>query len=243
MQDDVKIKGVCDIAFLIDCTMSMAPCIEAVKNNIYMFLDELSKPIDDLGTNLSDWRAAVFTYGDAHVDGQQWFSRNPFVRDMESVRSQIASIRMVNGGDEPESLLDALMILAKMPFSDASAQEGEPNSWRSHSVAARVVILITDASFKPEIVMYPGATLEDLKSALETSHIRLTGFVPRLPCFQDLSTLGDTFVEFVDVNPGETPVQAMARFTSDMSNFKNALKALAKTLTKSAVAKQLPLNL
>ncbi len=52
------------------------------------------------------------------------------------------------GGDEPESLLDALYTVAAMEAVPKGSQSEDPAKWRYRSDAARVVIVFTDASFK-----------------------------------------------------------------------------------------------
>jgi hypothetical protein len=64
------------------------------------------------------------------------------------VEAQLANLRAAGGGDEPESLLDALYKVATMEATPKGAQGEEPNKWRYRSDAARVVIVFTDASFK-----------------------------------------------------------------------------------------------
>jgi hypothetical protein len=61
----VKTKGVADIVFLVDITGSMAPCIDALRANIEIFIDSLSK---GNAPPIRDWRGKVVGYRD--VEGR-----------------------------------------------------------------------------------------------------------------------------------------------------------------------------
>ena len=56
--------GIVDFIFLIDGTGSMDPCMDALKSNINVFLDELT----GIQSPIRDWRGKVVTYRDQQVD-------------------------------------------------------------------------------------------------------------------------------------------------------------------------------
>src|SRR5687768_2501635 len=146
-----RTKGVADIVFLIDVSGSMTPIIDALRKNIETFIDSLSHGDANNAAPVKDWRGKVMGYRDiehATAEGLQWLEDNPFVRDAVALKAQLANLRAAGGGDEPESLLDALYKVATMEATPKGAQGEEPNKWRYRSDAARVVIVFTDASFK-----------------------------------------------------------------------------------------------
>ena len=71
----------------------------------------------------------------------------PFVSEPAQIREQLNRLRATGGGDEPESLLDAIYKVATVGQSDKEGQTVGPYKWRYRSSAARVVIIFTDASY------------------------------------------------------------------------------------------------
>ena len=136
--------GEVDFIFLIDGTGSMNPCMDALKSNINIFLDTLTGE----QSVVRDWRGKVVTYRDQKVDGSRWFEDNPFVKnDGPSLKTQLDTLNAEGGGDEPESLLDALHKISLMGHTGKAAQELDPYLWRYRSDAARVVVVFTDATY------------------------------------------------------------------------------------------------
>ena len=128
-----KTKGVADIVFMVDSSGSMAPCIDALRTNIEAFIDSLSKGEANNAPPIRDWRGKVVGYRDveaAQSEGIPWIVDAPFVRDTNELKAQLAALKAEGGGDEPESLLDALF---KACF-DGSQSQRIPNG-RSEQVA------------------------------------------------------------------------------------------------------------
>src|SRR3954463_13116676 len=124
-QARAKTKGVADIVFVVDISGSMSPCIDALRRNIEAFIDSLNKGDANNAAPVKDWRGKVVGYRDlehAETDGLPWLVDNPFVRDAVALKAQLAGLRAAGGGDEPESLLDALYTVASMPASPKGAQ-------------------------------------------------------------------------------------------------------------------------
>lgn len=157
-----KVKGVVDIVFLLDATGSMASCIDALKDNIHAFVSGLTAPDPNGTTVVQDWRAKVVGYRDYEVDGRHALVDQPFVNSVQAIRGQLDALEADGGGDEPESLLEALYAVATMPATERGA-EPLPDHWRYRSSAMRVVVVFTDASYKKKMVAPPGATFDDLK--------------------------------------------------------------------------------
>lgn len=232
-----RVKGVADILFLLDATGSMQPNIDAVKKNIGAFLDTLSAPADDnAAPPLKDWRASVWAYRDSTCDGNRWLERNPFVRDAEALRAQLDAITAMGGGDEPESLLDALYAVANLPAMPKGAAEEDPHAWRYRSEAARVVVVFTDASYHPAFSGEPAMGLADVANAITEARIRLSVFAPAMDCYDDLAQIDKCEYNPVAVGPRESAVTALARFTGDRANFRNTLEMLARSVSASASA-------
>ena len=239
----VKTKGVADIVFLIDVSGSMAPVIDALRANIETFIDSLSRGDANNAPAVKDWRGKVVGYRDiesAEAEGLPWIEDNPFVRDAVALKAQLAALRANGGGDEPESLLDALYTIATMEASPKGAQGEEPTRWRYRSEAARVVVVFTDASFK-ETMSVPaakGGSLQDVANVVMANRIILSLFAPNFEGYDRLSQIDKSEWEVVEYE-GLSPQQALQRFTSDQANFRNTLRQLAASVSKSAETVQL----
>ena len=233
-----KTKGVADIVFLIDVSGSMTPIIDALRKNIETFIDSLSRGDANNAAPVKDWRGKVVGYRDlehAAAEGLQWIEDNPFVRDAVALKAQLASLRAAGGGDEPESLLDALYKVATMEASPKGAQSEEPNKWRYRSEAARVVVVFTDASFK-ETMSLPeakGGSLQDVANVVMGNRIILSLFAPNFEGYDRLSQIDKSEWEVVEYE-GLSPQEALQKFTADPAHFRTTLKQLAASVSKSA---------
>ena len=163
-----KKKGVVDIVFLMDATGSMDSCIGALKANVTTFVESMCEKSQM--NPVKDWRAKVVGFRDFHEDDEPLVD-NPFVDDPSAVSSQLDALEAEGGGDEPESLLDAIYHVANMGQTDKSAQALDPNKWRYRSQAARVVIIFSDASFHS--TTKEGGTMDDIALACTSSRILL----------------------------------------------------------------------
>ena len=237
-QGRAKTKGVADIVFVIDISGSMAPCIDALRSNIEIFIDSLSQGDPNNAAPVKDWRGKVVGYRDieaAEGEGLPWIVDNPFVRDAGALKAQLSQMQANGGGDEPESLLDALFSVASMPAIPKGAQTEEPTKWRYRSDAARVVIVFTDASFK-ETMSIPeakGGSLQDVANAVMANRIILSLFAPNFEGYDRLSQIDKSEWEVVEFE-GLSPQEALKKFTSDPVNFRTTLKQLAASVSRSA---------
>ena len=233
-QARAKTKGVADIVFLIDVSGSMAPVIDALRKNIEVFIDSLSGADANNAAPVKDWRAKVVGFRDAEHD-RDWYQDHPFVRDAVALKAQLGSLRAEGGGDEPESLLDALYKLATLEATPKGAQSEEANKWRYRSDAARVVVVFTDATFR-ETMSIPeakGGALQDVANVIMANRIILSIFAPNFEVYDRLSQIDKSEWEVVEYE-GLTPQQALQKYTSDQANFRNTLKQLAASVSKSA---------
>ncbi len=233
-----KVKGTCDIMFLLDASGSMAPCIDALMENIAVFVQGMQDP--QAPEHVGDWRCTVWGYRDVVADKDRWLVSNPFVRDVAGLRAQLGDLRARGGGDEPESLLDALYKAATLPASDRGQPE-DPVRWRYRSAAARVIIVFSDASFHPtmSIPEAAGGSVQDVINAITANRFATVFYAPGFACYDDLSVMDKAEFEQICGGDDPDPPKAMANYTQDKANFAKALAALAKTVTKSAVVEAL----
>ena len=233
-----KAKGVADIVFVVDISGSMAPCIDALRKNIEAFIDSLSHGDGNNVAPVRDWRGKVVGYRDiesAESEGLPWVVDNAFVRVLGALRSQLSALKAEGGGDEPESLLDTLFKVASMPAMPKGAQSEDADKWRYRSDAARVVIVFTDASFK-ETMSIPeakGGSLQDVANVVMANRIILSLFAPNFEGYDRLSQIDKSEWEAVEFD-GLSPQEALKKFTSDPVNFRNTLKQLAASVSRSA---------
>lgn len=174
-------KKVVDLVFLVDVTGSMLPCIDGLKDSIDKFFANLT---DEKGNDLAirDWRAKVVGYRDVKFDGDKWLEDNPFVTTADEIHRQLQGLAAKGGGDEPESLLDALLTVADM--GEAGVQDGDDaGKWRPRSQAARAVVVFTDATYHPEAMLerYEGCNYADVARKIAEQRIILEIVTPVKP--------------------------------------------------------------
>lgn len=235
-----KVTGVVDLVFLIDATGSMAHCIEAIKGNIKVFVKTMVEGeggANSAGPVVKDFRIKVVGFRDANCDSP-WIVENPFTSSVDEVYAHLGDLEATGGGDEPESLLDALHKVSCMGQTDAGAP-ADPQRWRYRRDAARIVVIFTDASFHPEMA-YPearGGGLEDVVNAANNQRVIVEYFVPDMPCYGDsLSRIDGANGHLIPYDPSNDrgAVIALESYTRDKANFAKVMQALAKTVSKSA---------
>jgi FHA domain/Integrin beta chain VWA domain len=115
-----------DIVFVMDVTESMQPYIDAVKQNVIAFAQ-------DLQANSRDYRLGLVTFEDYVVSKYPDCNcayRNAMTSDVKQFSEWVGSLHAGGGGDIPEDQLDALAYAATFPFRPEA--EG-------------IVIIVTDA--------------------------------------------------------------------------------------------------
>lgn len=228
--------GVADLVFLLDATGSMGKCIDRVKENINTFITTMTTPDANGQLTVRDWRARVAGYRDYDSDGDaNWFIDHPFTSDVDTLRRQLDDVQAKGGGDEPESLLDALHKLATDGESDLQASAPDPEKWRERHEAVRVIVVFTDASAHPTM-SYPGAAGQDVNAVineLAAKKIVLYLFAPECDLYDTLSETPKS-----EYNPcgrvGEKADASLGEITSDPEKFTKLMIALAKSVSKSA---------
>ena len=237
-QTRAKTKGVADVVFLIDISGSMAPIIDALRKDIKAFVDSLSSGEGNNAAPVRDWRGKVVGYRDieaASSEGLEWIEDHPFVRDTAALKAQLASLQAQGGGDEPESLLDALYKVATIEATPKGSQSEDPHKWRYRSDAARVVVVFTDASFK-ETLSIPeakGGSLQDVANVVMANRIILSLFAPNFEGYDRLSQIDKSEWEVVEYE-GLNAQEALQKCTGDPANFRTTLKQLAASVSRSA---------
>lgn len=237
-QARAKTKGVADLVFVVDVSGSMAPCIDALRSNIEIFIDSLNRGDANNAAPVKDWRGKVVGYRDiesAESDGLPWIVDNAFVRDAGALKAQLGALHAGGGGDEPESLLDALYKVASMEAVPKGSQTEDPSKWRYRSDAARVVIVFTDASFKETMSIdeAKGGSLQDVANVIMANRVILSLFAPNFEGYDRLSQIDKSEWEVVEFE-GLNPQEALQKFTSDPVNFRTTLKQLAASVSRSA---------
>lgn len=228
-------KKAADIVFLLDITGSMQPCIDALQENIAQFIDFLSEDDANNEQPVKDWRGKIVGYRDVKYDGDRWFEDNDFVRDADALKLQLNSMSAGGGGDEPESLLDAIYRVGSLESCERGFQEDDPKRWRHRRDAARIVVIFTDASFHPTMSLpeASGGSINDVNNLCVSNKLLLAIFAPEMPCYDDLSAIKKA--EYVSIcDEDEDPRDGLSRFTSDRENFKAVLEQLAKSISKSS---------
>lgn len=238
---DEKVKGVVDLVFLIDITGSMQDCIDGLKSNIKAFFDSLTRD-EANGAPIRDWRAKVVGYRDFSYDKEKWLENNPWRRDVEALYMDIDSLKAKGGGDEPESLLDALLVL--LDAGELAVQENEDaDKWRARHAAARAIVVFTDASYHTEAAnpKYSGAQVSDVRTKIQDSRVIMTVVTPgisedknvKLEEFYAELCAADKaeYIALADKDSGEPITFEQMNKSQDL--FKNFLEKLAKTLSKS----------
>jgi hypothetical protein len=232
--------GQADFILLIDGTGSMQPCIDSLKENLNVFLDEL---VNEQGP-LRDWRGKVITYRDHQYDGAHWFEEEPFVHnDGVALKAQLEELSAYGGGDEPESLLDSLHKISSMGQTEEGLEELDPYKWRRGCDAGRVVIVFTDATYHEEMT-YPegkGGSRDDVENSLVSNKIKLCLFAPDHDLYEELNAIDKAEWEAIPAlgDGNDKFAKGLEQITGKPEKFKDVLIALAKSVSSSASTPEL----
>lgn len=200
-------KGIADVVVCIDCTGSMAPCIEGVKAHVR---DLVAGFNESQGLTL-DWRIRLVEYRD--LDCNEATVSRPFTTAIAEFQAQVAALDASGGGDEPESTLDAIVAALR-------------SDWRRG--CNKCVVVFTDAPPHPTL---HAATVEhgqardvnEVINELYRQRARLFLFAPRDEVYEALAT-GER-VEY-EVVPDRTGLGGV--------DFGKTLRAIGKTVSASA---------
>jgi pSer/pThr/pTyr-binding forkhead associated (FHA) protein len=115
-----------DIVFILDVTESMQPYVDAVKQNVISFAEDLAR-------NNRDYRLGLVTFEDYVVSKEPDCGcayRNKMTSNVQEFTQWVGSLHAGGGGDIPEDQLDALAYASTFPFRPE---------------AQGIIILVTDA--------------------------------------------------------------------------------------------------
>lgn len=129
---DVQVKGQADIVFIVDTTGSMGSYITNVKNNISMFVDEITEAGITPYFALVEYKDIIndglgSTNTKKNTDNSNWF------RNADDFKNQLGKLGVSGGGDEPETLIDALEMARRLDLRETSQ---------------KFFIVVTDAGYK-----------------------------------------------------------------------------------------------
>lgn len=139
-----------DVVVLIDTTGSMDPSIGELQQKCGLFSERLIQ--QDLKP-----RFALIGFGDTQEG--PWLDLHAFTADASQFRNDVAGIQRFDGGDFPESALDALEQALMLPYDEQ---------------AIRRMYLVTDAAYHEPTGT--GATAEDIAARLRENRISLSIF-------------------------------------------------------------------
>jgi len=142
-----------DIVFLIDTTGSMSRSIAELTEKCAAFSEVLSR-------QSLQHRFALIGFGDAKE--KHWLDKYGFTSDVSELRRWATGIKRFDGGDLPESALDALQEALKLPFDPA---------------AMRRFYLVTDAPYHSPT--QSGATADQVAERLSAERVILHVFCRR----------------------------------------------------------------
>jgi len=207
-----RIKGVADIVFCVDCTLSMDPCISEFKAQVETFIGGLEKPASS-NERPVDWRLKVLGFRDLNEDSSPWVNLEALMVNAASeAKKQVAALSPEGGGDDPESALDAIWYAATQ------------TPWRDN--CTKVVVMFSDQTSLE--MMHPstvakGAVANDVsavKQALAERGIYLYAWAMTCPVWEQLKSTPKTVFTAVSGADGLKSV-----------DFKDLLKTLAKTVS------------
>jgi len=212
-----KLKGVMDIVLCIDATESMTPCIDQLKENLKTFIDSFDVSAGSQQI-IPNWRARVIYFRDLNVDDEA-LKEFPFVNTVEDLKQQINSIEAKGGGDQPESILDALYIAITK------------SDWREKALHA--VIAFTDAPPHNELhpsILEPGqdtsiATI--INAYVNDKYSKLWVYCPSHEKYKELQLIPRATIDYID-HSGDV-YEGLINL-----DFDKLLKELGKTLVVSA---------
>lgn len=242
-------KHAIDLVFLVDATGSMGEAIDGIKDSIKDFFAYLT---DEAKNDLSirDWRAKVVGYRDVKED-DEWIVNNQFVTTRGELEAQLDALEAKGGGDPPEDLLDALLVVADMEEPTTRGGEADGFQWRHHRDAARGVVVFTDASYHPKCALpfHNGATWEDVARRLMERRVILEIVTPVKPySTEDMGEVSaETFAKMYQYELGATdkaeylPLRdvqgnpmSFKEIPRNMGVFRNFMEQLAKSISASA---------
>lgn len=142
--------GRADVVILIDTTGSMDPSIAELQDKCVIYSEQLRR-------QALRHRFALLGFGDVRED--PWLDRHGFTDDVSLFQQAVADVKRFDGGDLPESALDALEVAMALPFDER---------------AIRRFYLVTDADYHEPT--RSGAAAAELAARLAKQRVQLRVF-------------------------------------------------------------------
>lgn len=124
--------GVVDVVFVVDTTGSMGNEIRNVRDNVIDFAEQLYNIGINVRWALVEYRDCQLTASGEQTQVHMYFSENWYI-DIEAFREEVGSLTASGGGDNPETIIDALETARRLDLRED---------------AAKFFIGITDADYK-----------------------------------------------------------------------------------------------
>lgn len=208
--NEMKVRGVADVVFCFDCTGSMTPCIENVKNNVA----SLVKGFNSTPGVKLDWRVRAMGYRDFEVDSEPLINDAEFTSDQEEFVEQLSCFRANGGGDYEESALDAIWYAVRT------------SDWRKKS--HKVVVVFTDAGTKSvhsstQKKLGVNGDIDFLRQTLASERIQLFIYGPDEEAYRQFDTVPKSNIDLgIDL--------------SVPASFDKLMEAIGKTVSQSSVS-------
>jgi len=142
-----------DIVILMDTTGSMSPQIDELKQKCVAFSAQLKR-------QALEHRFALLGFGDT-AEGP-WLDRHEFTPDVGQFVAAVDNVKRFDGGDFPESALDALEEALRLPYAER---------------ALRRFYLVTDAAYHDPT--RSGLSAEQIAARLKKQQVMLRVFSKR----------------------------------------------------------------
>ena len=176
-------------------------------------------------------------FRDAEIDGDNWIEDNAFTHDAAEIKRQFAALQATGGGDEPESLLDAIFYSVVAAKKSERGQE-DPRAWRDYHDVKRFVIVFTDAPFKPKMTM-PGTIDGDIlliRDVCMQERIHLYVVAPKgspkYDCFEMIDAIRYARWIGVPIVGSNQPLEGLLNDVDAMNQLMNTIStAVRKTYT------------
>ncbi len=164
-----------EVCFVLDTTGSMGGLIEGAKQKIWSIANELvsAKPAPDLRIGLVGYRDRGDEYVTKTVD---------LTNDIDAVYAQLKTFQAAGGGDEPESVNEAL---------DAAVNK---MSWSGGSEGLKIIFLVGDAPPHMDYAdgpKYPGICEEAVKKNLIINSVQCGGMAATMKFWKDIARLSE----------------------------------------------------
>ncbi len=164
-----------EVCFVLDTTGSMGGLIEGAKQKIWSIANDMisAKPTPDI-------RVGLVAYRDR---GDQYITRTfDLTNDIDAVYGQLKSFQAVGGGDEPESVNEALA---------AAVRE---MTWSADRKVLKIIFLVGDAPPHMDYAQgpkYPDVCQEAVKKDLIINTVQCGGIAGTTPFWQEIAKLSE----------------------------------------------------